>query len=253
MSLEQLGNALVGKLMELGLQEKYRIAVRAGMNLSEVSAEDANRNVAVNNAIMRAFGNLDSESQRRTQPILADAIAAMSNKHREDMKRLVHQHGYQYINDSFVPVGLIDEREASFLPPTALPDLTKAMSRLADNDESGAITAACGAVDATTTALYHKHGLGEPSASFQAKVNTVLNRLQVFEKLKQDLIQVGIQPDDAQKITEEVQEATKHAVEALQVIRRTNGDVHGTKPTYTRVVYDTIKWSSAVCGLLEGE
>jgi len=45
----------------------------------------------------------------------------------------------------------------------------------------------------------------------------------------------------------------RHAVEALQVIRRTTGDVHGTKPTYTRIVYDTIKWASAVCGLFEGE
>jgi hypothetical protein len=253
MSLKQLGNALVGKLMELGLQQKTRIAVRAGMDLSEISPEDAQRNVPVNNAIMRAFGNLDSESQRRAQAILADAIAAESDEHREDMKRLVHQHGYEYINGSFVPVGLIDEREAPFLPPPALTDLTKAISRLANNDESGAITAACGAVDATTTALYEKHSLGEPSASFQAKVNTILNRLRVFEKLEQDLIEIGITSSDAHKIADEIQEATKHAVEALQVIRRTNGDVHGTKPTYTRVVYDTIKWSSAVCGLLEGE
>jgi hypothetical protein len=250
---DTLGNALLGKLMELRLQERYRIAARAGMDVSGVSESDAQRNVPVNNAIARAFSSLDMESRRRALPILADAIATSNQHHQQDLNRLLHQHGYEYINGSFVPVGLIDEREAPFLPPTALTDLAKAISRLADNDQSGAITAACGAVDATTTALYEKHGLGEASAPFQAKVNTALNRLGVFEKLKQDLIEIGIKPSDAKKIADETGEATKHAVEALQVIRRTNGDVHGTKPTYTRVVYNTIKWSSAVCGLLEGE
>ena len=84
-------------------------------------------------------------------------------------------------------------------------------------------------------------------------MNTALNRLRVFEKLEQNLIDIGIESAVARKIAVEVQDATKHATEALQVIRRTSGDVHGTKPTYTRIVYDTIKWSSAIRGLLEGE
>jgi hypothetical protein len=50
-----------------------------------------------------------------------------------------------------------------------------------------------------------------------------------------------------------MEEATKHAAEALQAIRRVNGDVHRTKPTFTRLVFDKIKWSSAICGLFEGE
>jgi hypothetical protein len=146
-------------------------------------------------------------------------------------------------------LGLPVSGDARFLPATAASELSKAMSRLASNDESGAVTAACGAVDATASALYQKHNFGEPPGSFQSKVNTALNRLRVFEKLEQELIEVGVQPGDAHKIADEIHQATKHAVEALQVVRRTTGDVHGTKPTYTRLVYDSIKWSSAMVSL----
>jgi hypothetical protein len=172
---------------------------------------------------------------------------------RERLTRLLQQHGYQYDKGALVKIGVLDEREARHLPQTATSELAKAIGRLAEGDESGAVTAACGAVDATTTALYEKHRLDDPGASFQAKVNTVIDRLGVFDKLERELREINIKPEDARKIREEMQEATKHATEALQVIRRTNGDVHGTKPTYTRVVYDTIKWASAICGLFEGE
>jgi len=249
--IQKLSNVLLGKVMELSIRTKYVLVARAGIDVAEVP--NVQDNAVVNPAIARAFAKLDIESKLRALPILADAIARISDDNRNDLTRLLGQHGYQYIDGTFVPVGLIDEREARHLPQTATAELTKAIGRLADNDESGAITAACGAVDATTTALYERHNLGEPGASFQAKVNTVINRLGVFDKLEQELREINIKPEDARKIREEMHEATKHAVEALQVIRRTNGDVHGTKPTYTRIVYDTIKWSSAICGLLEGE
>jgi len=247
----RLGNVLLGKLMELPIRTKYVLAARAGIDVAEVP--NVQDNAVVNPAIAHAFAQLDIESKQRALPIFADAVARISEDNRSDLTHLLGQHGYQYINGTFVPVGLIDEREAKHLPQTATSELAKALSRLADNDESGAITAACGAVDATTTALYERHNLGDPGVSFQAKVNTVINRLGVFEKMERELTEINIRPEDARKIRQEMHEATKHAVEALQVIRRTNGDVHGTKATYTRMVYDTIKWSSAICGLLEGE
>ena len=44
-----------------------------------------------------------------------------------------------------------------------------------------------------------------------------------------------------------------HAAQALQIIRKTQGIAHGSRPTHSRMVYDTIKWASAICGLLEGK
>jgi hypothetical protein len=236
--------------MELPIRAKYMLAARAGMDIADIPA--AQDNAVVNPAIARAFTRLDNEARLRALPILADAIAR-NEENRANLTQLLGQHGYQYLNGTFVPIGLIDEREAQFLPQTATAELAKAIGRLAENDESGAITAACGAVDATTTALYERHRLGDPGASFQTKVNTAINRLGVFDKLERELTEINVKPEDAKKIRDEMHEATKHAVEALQVIRRSNGDVHGTKPTYKRIVYDTIKWASAICGLFEGE
>jgi len=108
-------------------------------------------------------------------------------------------------------------------------------------------------MEAATNALYAKHNLGDTKASYQSKVNTVLQRLKIIERLKKELTELPINSEDAEKISAEVHEATKHAAGALQAIRRALGDVHGTKPTKTRIVYGSIKWASAICGLLEGE
>ena len=247
----RLGYTVLGKLMDLPIRAKIVLAAKAGVDVSRVPG--VQNNAVVNPAIASAFGELDLEGKRRALPILAEGVTSERPEEREALTKLLQQHGYQYLDGEFVPVGLLDEREARHLPQTATSELTKAITRLTDNDESGAITAACGAVDPTTTALYEKHALGDPSASFQAKVNTALNRLEIFEKLESQLKDITMKPEDACKIREEIYEATKHATEALQVIRRTFGDVHGTKPAYKKIAYATIKWASAICGLFEGE
>jgi hypothetical protein len=147
----------------------------------------------------------------------------------------------------------MDDREKPFIPVSSQELLSTAIERLADGDENGASTAACGAVDTATIEIYQKEGWGQPPDSFQAKINTVFSRLKIYDEMLDDLKQLGLKPDDAGKIVEELHEATKRAANALQIIRRSLGDVHGKKPTYTRLTYDTIKWASAICGLLEGK
>jgi hypothetical protein len=84
-------------------------------------------------------------------------------------------------------------------------------------------------------------------------VNTALDRLAIFEKLERELTEINVRPEDAREVREEMREATKHAAKALRVIRRTLGDVQGTKPAYKKIAYDTIKWTCAICSLFEGE
>lgn len=250
--IQILGSALMGQLMSLGIQRKVIIASMAGIDTSEVPS--VQYNVPVNAALTQAFGKLSTERKRKALPILADQLMATNgDAGRDELTRLLHHHGYEYINGTFVPVGLIDEREKQYVPQPSAIELAKAFTRLVQGDESGAITSACEAVEAATNALYAKHSLGDTKASYQAKVNTVLHRLKIIDKLKKELTELPISNKDAEKIAEEVHEATKHAAEALQAIRRSLGDVHGTKPTKTRIVYDSIKWASAICGLLEGE
>lgn len=128
------------------------------------------------------------------------------------------------------------------------------MSRLAGGDESGAITSACGAVDAATQAAYRRHRLGDPSGvAFQAKVNTVMARLDIYGGMREDLTEAGLLAGDADTVVENLRAAINGAAQALQILRRTMGDVHGSKPALRKTAYDCVKWAAAICGLLEGK
>jgi hypothetical protein len=124
---------------------------------------------------------------------------------------------------------------------------------LANGDESGAITAACGAVDIITQAIYKDNNLGDPGkVSFAAKVNTVLKKLSVFEEMEKEFLELGISEDDASSIVDNLKKSTNYAAHTLQVLRKSMGDVHGSKPALRKTAYDSIKMASAICGLLEG-
>jgi len=247
----RLGNVLLGKLMDLSIQMKCKIAAKAGMDVSGVPT--AQNNAVVNPALARAFANLDPGSKRRALPILAHGIIERSDQDREDLTGLLQQHGYEYINRTFVPVGLIDQRESLHLPTESRADLSQAITRLAEGDESGAITLACGAVDKLMKAIYEKNDWNDSPNSFQARVNTAMQRLGILAEMKTELLARGIEEAEADRTALEITNATKHAANALEVIRRTQGDAHGSKPTYRRMVYEVIKWCSAICGLFEGK
>jgi hypothetical protein len=121
-----------------------------------------------------------------------------------------------------------------------------------DNDDV-AVALVCGAVDRVITAVYDKNRWPDRPNGFQAGVNTVMKRLAIFEEVEAELVASGIDAADASATAREIADATNHAARALQVIRRTQGVAHGSKPTYRRMVYQTIKWASAICALLEGK
>ena len=146
----------------------------------------------------------------------------------------------------------LDAREARFLPPSAATELGRAMSRLIDGDYSGAITSACGAVELVTLAIYMNHNLGNPgNTSFQAKVNTAFKRLDVFEEMSDEFVSIGMDPEKASAVVEQMKKASNHAAHALQVLRHAMGDAHGSKPALRQTAYDAVKWSSAICGLFQ--
>ena len=92
--------------------------------------------------VERAFCRLEPEARLTAIVILANRFSDS-----EDVRKLFELHGYEYVDGTFVPVALLDQREARYLPPSSASELAKAMKRLVDGDETGAITAACGAVD----------------------------------------------------------------------------------------------------------
>jgi hypothetical protein len=242
----RIGNVIIGELTQKLSIPQIRMAVgRAGFDAGRIPAED--RRASVVPAVQRLWTELPYERKVASLPILAESMPG------DTVRNLLRRHGYQYVDGEFVPVAMLDERELTFLPASSAEQIAQAFGRLMDGDENGSITSACGAVDTATIAIYERYGLGQPPSSFQAKVNTVMKALRVYEEMEQELGEVGLDANSAREIVTELREATVHAANALQVIRRTLGDVHGRRPSYRRLTYDSIKWASALCGLLEGK
>jgi ribosomal protein L12E/L44/L45/RPP1/RPP2 len=256
--ITRLYGALRSELNKLSVQDIRNTVAAAGIDVSQITAKAEARSglgsrAEVMPAVDRLFGELSPEAKLTALQILAERLVSKNPDLAASVQAILGRHGYQFISESFVPVGLLDSRESGFLPQTAASELARATARLMDGDESGAITAACGAVDLVTQAIYRKHDIGDSGpVSFQAKVNTVLKTLNVFEEMHAEFVALGMSSKDADELVEHFRSATNHAAQLLQVLRRTMGDVHGSRPALRRTAYDAIKWGSAICALLEG-
>src|SRR5207247_2546866 len=114
-------------------------------------------------------------------PILAEAAGVA------EVTNLLRRHGFQFVNGEFIPVAMLDERELQYLPASSAEQISRAFERLLDGDENGAVSSACGAVDTAMLAAYARYDLGQPPDSFQAKVNSVMKRLNIYGEMAQDL------------------------------------------------------------------
>ncbi len=251
--------ALRSELNKLSVQNIRNIAAAAGFDVARIPAQSEARSglgsrAEVMPVIDHLFGEMSPEAGITTLRVLAQKLIAKTPELEESVRNLLGQHGFQFVDNSFVPIGILDAREALYLPSSSASELAKAMKRLIEGDESGAITAACGAVDLATQSIYDHYSLGNPGhVSFAAKVGTILKHLDISNEMKTEFEQIGIDPKDALSIAENIMKATNNAAEALQTLRRSMGDVHGSKPALRKSAYDAIKWASAICGLIEGK
>ncbi len=74
--------------------------------------------------------------------------------------------------------------------------------------------------------------------------------MRAFDAMAEQFRSMGVEAAAAKELAEEFQQATNHASQALQVLRRVMGDVHGSRPALQSAAYDAIKWASAICALL---
>ena len=249
--------ALRSELNNLSVQNIRNTVAAAGFDVSQITAKAEARSglgsrAEVMPAVDRLFGQMSESAQETALCILAERLTGQNPELDASIRDILGRHGFQFVEGNFVPVQKLDAREALFIPRSAATELGRAMSRLIEDDYSGAITSACGAVDLVTQAIYENHDFGNPGrASFQTKVNTAFKRLRVFEDMKQEFVDIGMTPDDADALVAEMKKASNHAAQALQILRRTMGDTHGSKPALQQTAYDVIKWSSAICGFLE--
>jgi hypothetical protein len=251
----RLFGALRGLCFEkLSLQTARNIATMAGMVIVGLSADEAGHRAPVANAIDIAFSGLGAEARLTALRVMAQRLNGQNEDCARATSDLLGQHGFQYVNGQFVPVGLIDAREAKFLPESAVNDLSKATARLVDGDESGAISAACGAVDSVTAQIFAQLQLGEPTAeSFAGRVRAASKQLGIYDQLEKDLVGRGMASEKAQRIVQNLQKGIGQVAEGIQILRSDMGDVHGTKPALRQITFVVLKAAALISGLLRPE
>jgi hypothetical protein len=257
--LRRLYAALRSELNNLSVQNIRNTVAAAGFDVTRITARSEARSgsgsrAEVMPAVDSLFGEMAQPVKLNALRILAEKLVKQSPELTRDVQGILGKHGFQFLDGTFVPVDLLDSREARYLPTSSAAELARATNRLVSGDLSGAITAACGAVDLATQGIYETLNLGDPGAvSFSAKVNTALDRLKVFDEIKREYLTLGISEADASDIVENTRRATNHMAQALQTLRKRMGDVHGSRPAVLATAYNAVKWASAICAFFEGK
>jgi hypothetical protein len=227
----------------------YNAGLAAGLDMT---AGDSERRGPTLKAMIKSFASVSLLEKGRALTSMVKSLVASGKENTRIAASILNQFGVAWDGNNIVAAGVMDERERVFLPANSAADLAKAVDRLAGGDESGAISAACGAVDHATGLAYEKLGLGDPGkVSFSAKVNTALQQMKVFDLMKDEFIQIGIDVNEAEHAVGHLASAINQSTQALQILRKRMGDVHGTRPALRSTAYDCIKFASAICALFE--
>lgn len=237
-----------------------KIVGLAGLDLTSIAHLEQRAGVGTSKGqlmtgIDRTLRGIDDEQKQRFIGIVAEeVISKLQSKTRETLESHLGRLGLGIAGNAVVPLKIFDASELAELPVESRDDMVKAAQRLRDGDLSGALAAACGAVDAATSAVYESLDLGDPSkASFQEKCKRALEAKEVFVKLEQELRSLGWEDSDVTKFKNNFAGALNQAAYVMQTLRFRMGDVHGTKPVIKPLVFDSLKWAELIVRALQTE
>ena len=173
---------------------------------------------------------------------------------KDELDRLLNRLEWQFIDGNLVPIDVFDSAELSQIPDASGDDIIKAAVRLRNGDLSGALSACCGALDSATAEIYSAHDLGNhKDHSFQRRIKKSMGLVGVETKLNADLEGMGWEKKDIDDLSNNLIGSLNQAAYVMQKLRSDMGDVHGTKPVLSALVYDSIKWSLILLRMLNEE
>jgi hypothetical protein len=188
------------------------------------------------------FRRFSPDEKLRTMRVLVQQLMDENAPERRDrVARLLSDHGFQYVGGSFVPIEFFDQREARYLPESALSEISTALGRLVDNDRDGALAAACSAVETATADVYRKKSLGDPASedSFQKKAMTAISACAKLSALEAELVSLGWDPKDADLLRKSQRRDLTRA--RSRVPEKSQDTIFALRPKRIRV------WEAAAC------
>lgn len=202
-------------------------------------------------AIDMQVGQMDANQTGVVASICCEEMLRRKPDLIDELERVLSRVGWKFSGTNLLPIEVFDISELKEIPEKAHEDIQKAASRLRDGDLSGSLSAACGALDSVTGAIYLEFELGDPeSASFQERIKKSLNAIGAKENLKNELKDIGWDESDVNPLSNNLEGSLNQAAFVMQKLRSGMGDVHGTKPVISALIYDSIKWSLLMLRIL---
>lgn len=202
-------------------------------------------------AIDQQIGKMDDNRAGVVASICCEEMLRRRPDLIDELERVLSRVGWKFSGTSLLPVEIFDISELKEIPDNAHTDIQKAASRLRDGDLSGSLSASCGAVDSVTSAIYQEFGLGDPNqASFQERIKKSITAVAAKENLQCELRDLGWSELDINPLSSNFDGSLNQAAFVMQKLRSKMGDVHGTKPVLSALVYDSIKWSLLLLRIL---
>ena len=198
------------------------------------------------------LGILDEESVKRFIAVVAEEVLKRRPDSQESLNDNLSRLGWTLSGNSVIPITILDNSVLPELPNEARHDLTKAARRLRDGDLSGAISSACGALDAATSTIYSSAGLGSPTkASFQERCKRSLEARGVIPQMEQQLRELGWKEHEIIPLCKNFEGAMNQGAYVIQTLRSNMGDVHGTKPILKPLVFVCLNWAELMLRALK--
>jgi len=202
-------------------------------------------------AIDTQIGNMDSNSTGVVASIICEEMLRRNQDLINELERVLSRVGWKFSGTDLLPLEIFDASELKDIPDKAHEDILKAASRLRDGDLSGSLSASCGALDAVTSSIYQEFSLGDPNkAKFQERIKKSINAIGAKEGLQTELRDIGWDESDVNPLSSNLDGSLNQAAFVMQKLRSNMGDVHGTKPVVSALIYDSIKWSLLLLRIL---
>ncbi len=196
------------------------------------------------NEIDKQVGAMDCDNVGVLASICCEEMLRKNPNLIEDLERVLSRVGWKFSGTAILPVEIFDLSELKDIPENAHEDILKSATRLRNGDLSGSLSASCGALDSVTSSIYQEFNVGNPNkASFQERIKKSIEAIKAKEKLVSEFQAIGWAESDYKILLSNLHGSLNQAAVVMQKLRSNMGDVHGTKPVISAIVFDSIKWS----------
>jgi len=226
-----------------------QIAGYANINMTQLShLEQKSQGGASKSQLLSAIdaqvGAMGADDVGNIASICCEEMLRRKPELMSELDRVLSRVGWKFSGSEILPIEIFDIAELKELPSESHEDILKAAARLRDGDLSGSMSASCGALDSATAAIYQEFNLGDPNkASFQERIKKSIDAIGAKENLVKELKAIGWNEVAFKPLSSNLDGSLNQAAFVMQKLRSDMGDVHGTKPVLSALVYDSIKWS----------